>query len=140
MATPDFPRLIATMEIWGTVSLPLIVVVILWIYRSYRYTTTQFVEKRIRKWKYLTRGADMITDEYKSVSENPPAVFVTQLIRLYQAAGKAFTVAGPDLDYILVSSTQHIKELQKANKDVLSLLAATKTVRISKRLQNSNGV
>ena len=134
MTTTDFPRFITTMESWEAVSLPLIVVAILWIYHSYRYTITQNVEKHIRKWKYLTCGADMITDEYKSVSKKPPAMFVTPLIRLYQAAGKAFTVAGPDLDYILVSSTQHIKELQKANKDVLSLLAATKTVRISKRL------
>ncbi|KAF1846526.1 cytochrome P450 [Cucurbitaria berberidis CBS 394.84] len=43
-----------------------------------------------------------------------------------KAKGAAFSVAAPDHDHVFISSKQHLKECQKAKKDELSFLAATR--------------
>ncbi|KAI0865027.1 cytochrome P450 [Xylaria cubensis] len=64
--------------------------------------------KRIEAWRYLFRGADMITVKYR------------------QAGGKAFEVPGPDHSHIFISSSKHMNEIRKAGADELSLFGATK--------------
>ncbi|TRX87721.1 hypothetical protein FHL15_011383 [Xylaria flabelliformis] len=69
---------------------------------------SRYVGRRIEAWRYLFRGADMITVKYR------------------QAGGKAFEVPGPDHSHIFISSNKHMNEIRKAGADELSLFGATK--------------
>ncbi|KAI1390593.1 cytochrome P450 [Hypoxylon trugodes] len=68
----------------------------------------QYAQKRVNAWRYLFRGADMITVEYK------------------KARGNAFEVPGPDHSHIFISSNEHMDEIRKAPRDELSMFGATK--------------
>ncbi|UKZ49177.1 hypothetical protein TrVGV298_003420 [Trichoderma virens] len=77
--------------------------------------------KRINAWLFLTRGPSIIQEEYNNSNGNP------------------FWIEAPENRYLVVSSWDHIKEIDAASEDVLSLQAAAKEILQPKyTMQNFN--
>ncbi|KAK8051626.1 GMC oxidoreductase [Apiospora rasikravindrae] len=68
------------------------------------------IKKRLKAWSFLFRGPLIIQAAYD------------------KANGKPFAVDVPDNSYILVSSWDHIKEIDTASDSVLSLQAAAREI------------
>ncbi|KAK4071690.1 uncharacterized protein Triagg1_5928 [Trichoderma aggressivum f. europaeum] len=67
-------------------------------------------KKRINAWLFLFRGPSMIQEEYD------------------KSNGAPFWIQAPENRYLVVSSWDHIKEIDAAPEDVLSLQAAAKEI------------
>ncbi|UKZ75705.1 hypothetical protein TrVFT333_003397 [Trichoderma virens FT-333] len=77
--------------------------------------------KRINAWLFLTRGPSIIREEYDNSNGNP------------------FWIEAPENRYLVVSSWDHIREIDAASEDVLSLQAAAKEILQPKyTMQNFN--
>ncbi|KAK1254766.1 hypothetical protein MKX08_008761 [Trichoderma sp. CBMAI-0020] len=68
------------------------------------------VKQRFDAWMFLFRGPSMIQEAYEKAEGNP------------------FWIQAPENRYLVVSSWDHIKEIDAASEDVLSLQAAAKEI------------
>ncbi|KAL7927017.1 cytochrome P450 [Trichoderma austrokoningii] len=68
------------------------------------------INERFNAWMFLFRGPSMIQEAYKKANGNP------------------FWIQAPENRYLVVSSWDHIKEIDAASDDVLSLQAAAKEI------------
>ncbi|KAI7774341.1 ent-kaurene oxidase [Diaporthe eres] len=80
-----------------------------WILRALWYPVS-FLKCRVLAWLFLTKGPDILQDAY------------------CQSKGAAFLVDVPENRYLVFSSWDRIREIDKAPDDVLSLQAAAKEI------------
>ncbi|KAL7939325.1 cytochrome P450 [Trichoderma chlorosporum] len=67
-------------------------------------------KKRVHAWMFLIRGPSLIQEEYD------------------KSGGSPFWIQAPENRYLVISSWDHIKEIDAAPEDVLSLQAAAKEI------------
>ncbi|EQL03607.1 cytochrome P450 [Ophiocordyceps sinensis CO18] len=85
---------------------------------------TRIIKRRLRAWAYLFDGPGIVRREFHKVTSYSTSL--PKPANRDKAHGEPFEVDAPDVRMVFVSSPRHIKELDKAPDEVLSLNGAAK--------------